>query len=899
MFLIRHIKSCNGFNYNQPTNVEQLYIELNSKVQEPVLLSNLIGDRTRILEVKSEYPLNYNYNFIINNDYVGESKTIYGFSLPVRRIFSMEDVFCNGHISLTLGTDFDNNFNNLTTYSNVAYLSLYGDPTKTYPLVPIQVLPNRAFSKLLDYFLLTNVGPVFNINGQFPLKRLPPNLKSFSFENGKIELLPDFSIFRNTSIVNSSFKGNSIVGTLPKWEENVNKIVNLNLEGNNLMGSIDKSYCSVLLNVKDNQLNGSLPDCYVCNLKDPAFILNFEGNNFNNIDDRTDCKIIPNLKITYEQMINKQFLKIPKVRLYGLNIGYDQNKIIYEPNIYNFEIIKANSIMEAYYSPERLIHKINFTISNQIFWASPDPYPPQIFNITKIGEQLTISGQYFSYDPSFVRIIVGGISCIVENTQFYFIQCQLSTVPTQFKNLSSTIRIDELETKFNYDLEDENLYSQCDPTFCSYPKGQCNYYYGNIGKCDCNSEWTGQICSTPNQYVSSVLSTDENGGFVQMNGWFGDIHENSKVFIGDNECSSLLISTYSLNCVINAGKGSHDITVVQNGIEWVGAKMYTYISIEQSCLNNCTSESNGICNTSTGNCLCKSNWMGIDCSTQVLNPNEGGPKSNSTVNPDGSTTVVNENTSYNIYITSLLELNINSEPIKEYPLETNWIVNNTNDNEYNSTVSFSQTLKEIDCQVVLLVQEIKKESNYSFAGIDFKLEPGSIKVSVSITNYRYQSPLNTLQLQMISNVSSNTIDCNTKSTESTTSLFDNQLLNYITIRKDNKVLYGRFINRAMLDERPRTITTSLISNTNESITIGINIPHCNQCHIDPDFSVLVSPDFKSNCESSSKKSYIIPVAIVASVVGVALIIGGTFAVYKRRIELKYIKKVIRLSKLNK
>ncbi|EGC32542.1 hypothetical protein DICPUDRAFT_38252, partial [Dictyostelium purpureum] len=436
--------------------------------------------------------------------------------------------------------------------------------------------------------------------------------------------------------------------------------------------------------------------------------------------------------------------------------------------------------------------------------------------------------------------------------------------------------------------------------------GKCNT---TIGECICTSNYGGDDCTTPIQYISSIQEAPVNGGTVYLFGWFGIVHSEASVFIGSKECNITNINTTNVDCTIDKGVGEKPLNMTQNGYSFITT--YHFSVSDKTCPNNCSGI--GTCNTKNSECSCPTGYSGFDCSTKdnggspgtsidhddldcsspIRNPNENtSPKSNSTVNPDGSTTVVNENTAYNIYITSLLELDYSSAEVKRYPLENNWVVNQTNkNNEISSEIYFSQTLKGTGCQVVLLVQEIKKESNYSFAGIDFKLEPGSIKVSVSITNYRYQSPLNTLQLQMISNVSSNTIDCNTKSTESTTSLFDNQLLNYITIRKDNKVLYGRFINRAMLDERPRTITTSLIANVNESITIGINMPHCNQCHIDPDFSVLVSPDFKSNCEGSSKKSYVIPVAVVVSVVGVALIVCALYIVYKKKKALYFKKRL--------
>ncbi|EGC31027.1 hypothetical protein DICPUDRAFT_40565, partial [Dictyostelium purpureum] len=671
----------------------------------------------------------------------------------------------------------------------------------------------------------------------------------------------------------------------------------LDLNSNLITGTIDDSYCSVNLIIKNNLMTGKIPECFTCHFSDTFFKSNFDENSFDNYDTIGTCKTIPKLKYLNQTFWKQnKIVTEPVLSLIGQNIGYSESDIVSDIQ-FNY-ILKSNSIIISYsfYTPNRIIHEISFKSTGQKFTLTPDPYPPLLSSITSNNHILVFKGLYYSYDITEITITIGDKSCDVIDSTFYQISCTLTTYPNQLNNVSGTIKVDQLQTTFNLNLDNNdgnevfNNYTSCPDNCNGYI---CNY---NTGICECPKDWTGENCFTPNHYVSSITPTYEDGGLVTMNGWFGDIHQNLKVTIGNQECKIDTISSNTITCNIGAGTGKKDVIFYQNGITWKSFNFFVYQSKQQTCLNNCIDTNHGICNTSNGICKCKSGWTGFDCSSPSNNNNNNG-NTNSTVNPDGSTTINNYQTAYNILIISLLELDINSDTVKQYPLQNNW--NITSKDKKGSNVTFTQILNETECQIVLSIQEIENDIQYSFAGLEFKLDKGSIKLSVSIHNYKYQSPLNTLQLQMISNVSETTSnDCNSKSASTSTSILDNQTLNYISINKDNKILYGRFINRAISDGHTTLITTSLVSNQNESVTIGINIPHCKtSCYIDPDFSVIISPDFKSNCNNKSKK-YIIPVAIVVSCIGVAAIVVITYFIYKRKQQKIFEKKIITLSSLN-
>ncbi|EGC36498.1 hypothetical protein DICPUDRAFT_31694 [Dictyostelium purpureum] len=674
----------------------------------------------------------------------------------------------------------------------------------------------------------------------------------------------------------------------------------IDLSSNSITGTIDESYCSVFLIIKNNSMTGKIPECFTCHFGNTGFKSNFGDNFFENFNTIGECKTIPKLKYLNQTFWKRnKIVTEPVLLLMGQNIGYFEKN--FDSDIQFDYVSKANSKIISYgpYTPNRTIHDITIKSTGKKFTLTPDPYPPLLLNITSSNHILLFYGLYYSYDVTEIIIVIGDKSCNVTDSTFYQITCTLETYPNQLNNVSGSIKVDQLQTTFNLNLDNNNgievfnNYTSCPDNCESYNGNICNY---NTGICECPAEdWTGENCFTAIHYVSSITPAYEDGGLVTMNGWFGDIHQDLNITIGDQECKIVFISSNTITCNIGVGTGKKDVTVNQNGITWKSHNFFVYRSKQQTCLNNCIDTNHGICNTSNGICECKSGWIGFDCSSPSNNNNNG--NTNSTVNPDGSTTINNDQIAYNILITSLLELDINSGTVKQYPLQNNW--NITSNDKNGSNITFTQILNETECKIVLSIQEIENDIHYSFAGLDFKLDKGSIKVSVSIHNYKYQSPLNTLQLQMISNVLDTTSnDCNSKSASTSTSILDNQTLNYISINKDNKILYGRFINRAISDGHTTLITTSLISSQNESVTIGINIPHCRtSCYIDPDFSVMVSPDFKSNCNNKPKK-YVIPVAVVVSCVGVAAIVSITYLVYKRKQKKSFEKKLVNLNNLN-
>ncbi|KAK5574872.1 hypothetical protein RB653_010126 [Dictyostelium firmibasis] len=179
------------------------------------------------------------------------------------------------------------------------------------------------------------------------------------------------------------------------------------------------------------------------------------------------------------------------------------------------------------------------------------------------------------------------------------------------------------------------------------------------------------------------------------------------------------------------------------------------------------------------------------------------------------------------------------------------------------------------------------------------------EISISISNLPIKLPVYIGKNQNIllsSKKIKGTIDeywCNTLPffKKSSTNEISSSSFKYIKISNDNRVLQGRFINKVLSDGRSTYLSTDIKSDGN-TVIATLNLPHfVNQSIIDPDFSVLLDTDFKSECNSENNRKWLIPVAVIVPVVGVSCIGGIIYSIYiKKAIENPLKLKLKKLSK---
>ncbi|KAM9981210.1 hypothetical protein ACTFIY_003517 [Dictyostelium cf. discoideum] len=445
---------------------------------------------------------------------------------------------------------------------------------------------------------------------------------------------------------------------------------------------------------------------------------------------------------------------------------------------------------------------------------------------------------------------------------------------------------------------------ECIPNDC-YSRGSCDF---TVGNCTCfDKQWFGENCSIPYQYISSILPSTTDGGLAIIYGLFGDVHDGLSIKLDSVDCNITNYSSNEISFIAPPGTSKKSLSLSQNGITIYGE--YRYENKLKLCPFNCSR--NGICNSSNGECNCNNGYSGFDCSIQSGNGN--GNPTNTTIDPTtGGTVITNNELNFNIYFKSILEIDYNGKIVKEYPLKNNWKINSNSNQRYQ----LDQSIQENgSCTITSIIEEITNSNGkeFIFADTTFTLEKGSIKFTISINNYTYQNNLNTLQLKLVSIIGDNKYNdndnddnensnCNKNQTEIETNNNQEGKLNfnYIKISKDNRILVGRFINKLVSNGRSTFLSTTITNDTQSSVIVSLNLPHCKDCLIDPDFSLVITSDFKSNCDfADSKSNWVIPTAVVISVAGTAIIAGALLFYYRKKFVDGKLQKQLKQLKMNK
>ncbi|EGC32279.1 hypothetical protein DICPUDRAFT_155773 [Dictyostelium purpureum] len=498
--------------------------------------------------------------------------------------------------------------------------------------------------------------------------------------------------------------------------------------------------------------------------------------------------------------------------------------------------------------------------------------------ITDRGGNLWLTGK---------KLLKAQIGCVMYNENTV-----QNPVSTQF---STVIKVPILPTKKPFEIfiitESGNTNSLIiTPQIYDGYFIECNNNGVNNGVgCTCPNKWTTldfeKQCAVPNHYIiSSTQVSSTTGGEITLYGWFGSVIENQKLFIDNKEVAAHNISPESIKTTIGPGKvGPVQFTLTQNSVQWSGL-LYPYEAPEKECPIKCNI--NGECDKTTGICKCNPKFTGFDCSSPINEGNEP-PKTETEVGNNGSTVIRDNEVGFAISIESIVELDLNNNVVSTHNLSSVWDFIK----KVDTVSSFNQKRINDDntnATIGLVVEEvIGKDKDFIFAGNQFTVSKGGLKITLSISNWLYKSNLNRLQVQMSSDISISNDNCNSDNenamVESSSQYLSNNI-NYLKISKNKRVLYAKFQDKMLANDRPTTITTQLLSKNETSVKISLNLPHCEECLIDPDFSLLISQDYKFDCQKS--KNWIIAVAVVAGVVGLALIFIASFIIYKKSTFLK-------------
>ncbi|GAM25632.1 hypothetical protein SAMD00019534_088070 [Acytostelium subglobosum LB1] len=377
--------------------------------------------------------------------------------------------------------------------------------------------------------------------------------------------------------------------------------------------------------------------------------------------------------------------------------------------------------------------------------------------------------------------------------------------------------------------------------------------------------------------VSSANTLPKAGGVVTLVGNFGNniTSKDIDINVAHNPCTSItIIGANNLTCVAGASTpGRANLTVTVGPYTFVSDQLVVYTDDTTSpCDGGCGA---GTC-LSTGQCQCPSGSSGPRCSyTKPDNGTEGGGGVVVPGETTPSTTFTYKGVQFGFIIPSIQEIDMMGQVVNEYLLG-GWTLNST---DGDTALSLAYMTQVNTANVTATIQLFKKAATVEFAGLANQYSADTIKASLTILGFPFKSSTNTLNVVI---KTTNTRDSGDMCSQSQVEGQGTSTLSYLVIERNGVALYGRFINRSLSDGRPAFSATTIINQTDSELYLGITLPQCHNCILDPDFSVLVDPVQERSCRSSdNNRRWVVPVAVVVPIVALSLIIIAV-AIFLRR-----------------
>ncbi|EGG24576.1 hypothetical protein DFA_02819 [Cavenderia fasciculata] len=808
-----------------------------------------------------------------------------------------------------------NNFINLSSISSLKYTSMFNNqyPFVSFPLVYHLSFPNSSFTTI-------------------PSITLPSYLESLVFKYGVLQGDIDFdTILANTTgNLALDLSDNPLLAVPLELETALCGLKFLDLR-ETLATSIPPCYwchndgskfyppTATLPSVSPNAPTQNLAIQFSSTTNTQIFQVIEAGFNVSSVILIQSPNQQATMTIVFS-MINTNIPHSTKLNNTGEN-SYVDNNMIFTFYYSNLAFGQYNlSILNAYYNYSTTVqYNQSYPIVDSFIQQGPYIGNGSLIQLVGFfGNYLTsalvsVSNKNNLYNYS---------ECINVSFTNTTINCQID-LPLSSGLATFNITVDGYSTFKQVDIQSPQQYCTITTNNC-YGNGECNL----SGICECNSNQGGggyyNNCSKTYPFITSanVESIQGEQRFISLYGDFGPFGQvNTLIMINNTmNCNITYKSQHNINCTLESSPttfGFASVQVNSSGSIYSKARCLIFINPLPSGGGTTTSSSSSsgggetptpkqTCETTTqncyghgtcdnnGKCQCQDKYNPVDnCSTKFTENTTFTPN-----NTSPSSTIQVGGVEFGFQIIGIQERGLDNEILKEL-LTSSWVPNITSDQNsdltnavYELVVPSNHTLS--NTKVTANVSFSTQPRNIPFGTQNLTINPNAIKLSVSIAGWQYSSNVATLLLLLkttINNEQSIEYDCKTTPVDSF-SFGDFGDIQYLRVIKDNVQFNGRFIDFALADGRSTYSQTLLINQTQlldssdsseqSVVVIGITLPQCQECLLDPDFTPLLVASDGDGCSKQDEKWKMIVGIVVGAVGAACLSVGAYHAVKKIR-----------------
>ncbi|EFA85827.1 hypothetical protein PPL_01058 [Heterostelium album PN500] len=429
--------------------------------------------------------------------------------------------------------------------------------------------------------------------------------------------------------------------------------------------------------------------------------------------------------------------------------------------------------------------------------------------------------------------------------------------PVPINNLTIPTNLSKIElntTKINI------LNGQPTDNGTSIPESYCNYYDKANFSLPYSLHPAFNISCGPLKYpivtgASPLLSNDT---IVILNGLFGNSSlDDVIVSINGEHCNIESYSESQIKCSQNLTEisGTVPLIVSVNGNNFTSNSIVNIVNTESSKTNSVVCKYGSI--NQNGECECLDGYKGIDCSSVVFKANY----SQNVRKPEATFTI--ENGKLNFSLVEIQEIGSKDNIIRNLSIESYF--------QQGYNISIESDIKYVN------------SSGYQYFS-DQKLffDEGTSKATINITGWPYLVSSSHLRVIFKMNFdfssfnSTNQTDSLIPTITSDTPIGE-PFVNYY-ISYGDVTFYSRFLTIVLSDGVKSFSMIEMMTLTADSMIIGVHLPQCKECLIDPDWGVLVKT-LDSSEESKSRKGANNNIFAKSWVIITISTVGGTVLIF--------------------